>query len=415
MMTGGNGESPTIDDVRERCAGAFRERLGGEPAWGAAAPGRVNLIGEHTDYNGGLVLPIAIERWCVAVGAQARVAERSRLLASDLGEMVEIDLRGPVAPVHGIARAVEGGRVRVGSWASYVIGVAAKLAECCGRSGGPARNVDIAVSSSVPLGSGLSSSASLEVAVATLLESAWGMRLEPVETARLCRAAEHEFAGVPCGIMDQFISAMGREGHALLIDCRDERAEPVPMPPPARAVLVVMNTGVHHELAGGEYAKRRDTCAGAAANLGVRELRDATMELIESAKGRLAEIELRRARHVVTENQRVITAVAALRAGDLVAFGRLMSESHASLRDDYEVSCPELDTLVELAGSVPGVFGARMTGGGFGGCAIALVEPASGDRLVEAVRGGYTARFGRAPSLFATRATGGASMVGGWR
>ena len=401
----------SIEAMVSRGAAALRERFGVTPTHAAAAPGRVNLIGEHTDYSGGFVLPIAIDRACVAVGAAARDPSRSRVLALDLDETVEADLRSGLAPSRDIAAHVEGTRVRVGSWASYVLGTAAKIWQRAARAGGAPGNIDLVFTSSVPFGSGLSSSASLEVAVATMLERLWDLSLEPVAKAAICRAAEHEFAGVPCGIMDQYISAMGREGHALLIDCRAETAEPVPMPSAASAVVVVMNTNVHHALAGGEYARRRDTCRAAADKLGVNELRDATPELLAGRGAALSETELRRARHVIGENARTLAAVAALRAGDLVAFGRLMDESHESLRDDYEVSCAELDTLVDAVREIPGVFGARMTGGGFGGCAIALVEPVAVGRLIGHVAARYRAAHRADCSAFTTRAGNGARAV----
>ncbi len=410
-MSSEPSEAVTIERTRARCSAAFRSAFGREPAFAAAAPGRVNLIGEHTDYNGGLVLPIAIDRACVAVGAPAVGAGRSRVVAVDVGEAVECDLSSALSPAPEIAGLVDGPRVRTGSWASYVLGVGATLASRVAALGGRVCNVDVAVSSAVPPGGGLSSSAALEVSVATALEHAWGVGFAPVETARLCREAEHEFAGVPCGIMDQFISAMGREGHALLIDCRSESAEEVPMPPAERAVVVVMNTNVHHALASGEYARRRQECRGAAAKIGVSELRDATLAQVRARAGDLCEVELKRTRHVVTENGRVLNAAAALRAGDLASIGRLMNESHESLRLDYEVSCEELDVLVELARGVRGVFGARMTGGGFGGCAIALAEPAAVADLSVIASDGYRAAFGRECDIFATRACAGARLL----
>jgi len=371
----------------------------------------VNLIGEHTDYNGGFVLPIAIDRWCIAVGATAQGAARSRVLAVDLGESVEADLLAPLGASRDIPALVEGHRVRTGSWASYVLGVAANMAEVARSRGIAPCNVDLAVSSSVPRGSGLSSSAALEVAVATLLDAMWGVGLGGMEKAGLCRRAEHEYAGVPCGIMDQYISAMGREGHALLIDCRAETAEAVPMPPAERAVVVVMNTNVNHELAAGEYAGRRQECRGAAGKLGVPELRDATAAMLRERWASLSAVEGKRARHVIGEIERTAAACDAMRAGDLEALGKLMYGSHESLAQDYEVSCAELDLAVEAARDTAGVFGARMTGGGFGGCAVALAEPGAVRALGEAVGERYGRAFGRECEVFTVRACGGASML----
>jgi galactokinase len=381
------------DNPRSRATAAFLSAFGREPAWGASAPGRVNLIGEHTDYNEGFVLPIAIDRVCVAVGGPASVGGRTRIVASDIGQEVEVDL----------SRAVEvgegAGMVAHGSWASYVAGVAAQFQRLGARD---LPNLDIAIASSVPLGGGLSSSAAVEVAVATLLEQATGLVLGPRDKALLCQRAEHEFAGVPCGIMDQFVSVMGREGHALLIDCRSQQATPIPMPPPEQARVVVINSNVRHALAGGEYAARRMACESAAAVLGVTALRDADLARIEGARDRLSDVEFRRARHVVTENARTLEAVKALRAGDLARMGRLMRESHESLRVDYEVSCAELDTLVELGSEVPGVFGARMTGGGFGGCVVMLVKASDAENLIAGVLPAYARRSGRQGAAFIT-------------
>ncbi len=400
-----------IPSLVARAAAAMRERFGVEPTHAAAAPGRVNLVGEHTDYNGGLVLPMAIDRSCVAVGARARDPEMSRALAVDLNESVRAPFHRGMVSSRRLVPLVDGSRVRVGSWAGYVLGPVSNISYCARAGGKETFSVDIAVTSSVPLGSGLSSSASLEVATATLSESLWDSAVPARIKAGLCRDAEHDFGGVPCGIMDQWISAMGVEGHALLIDCRTGESEAVAMPPPEHAVVVVMNTNVRHALASGEYAARRETCRGAAAKLGVQELRDATPELLREQGSGLSEVELKRARHVVSENERTLAAVAALRAGDLGTVGRLMNESHESLRRDYEVSCAELNTLVESARKVPGVFGARMTGGGFGGCAIALVRPESVGPLQERAAHEYRAAHDRSCDTFVTTACAGARSI----
>lgn len=418
---------PHIAPVLARAAAAFRAQFGNEPTWAAAAPGRVNLIGEHTDYNGGFVLPIAIDRVCVAVGGLN--PRESRVYTADLDRAGAFDTRAPIAlKKEGAASGIERG-----SWLSYVAGVMAQFQrpgwtgfsetgrghlarvevqsprnrDREGAESPAIPNLDIAIASSVPVGSGLSSSAAIEVATATLLEQALGVTLDPKSKALLCQRAEHEFAGVPCGIMDQFISVMGREHHALLIDCRSQEARPVPMPD--GAVIVVMNTNIRHALAGGEYAKRRATCAAAAIKLGVRELRDADVRALSASEGSLSAQETRCARHVITENTRTLAAAEALRARDLSAFGQFMLDSHASLRDDYEVSCPELDTLVELAMKVPGVFGARMTGGGFGGCAVAMTEPGAPLRHAMCARDQHGA--GRGGDAFEVGIAGGASPI----
>jgi galactokinase len=393
------GPLETPPQVLARARAGFSTQFGREPQFAASAPGRVNLIGEHTDYTGGFVLPIAIDRVCVAVGGAAADPAVSRLTTVDLGQAVEIDLRA------GIEAAAEAGPNRVvrGSWSSYIAGVATEFFEAAVGRVAPA-NVDLVVASSVPVGSGLSSSASLEVAVATLLEAATGVKLDAAARALLCQRAEHRYVGVPCGIMDQFISVMGREGHALLIDCRSRAATLVPMPPPTEAAVVVMDTGVCHALASGEYAQRRAACAQAEAVLG-RSLRDSTPEQIATAFGPSDPL-LPIARHVVTENARTQEAAAALRAGDLPRLGRLMNQSHDSLRDDYRVSCAELDALVDVARAVSGVYGARMTGGGFGGCAIAVCNPEAANSLAQAV-GAADGRAGRA-AAFTTVASNGA-------
>lgn len=385
------GDSPLVEDLVGRASEALRERFGSVARWGAAAPGRVNLIGEHTDYNDGFVLPMAIDRYCVAVGGRAREGDRTRVVAVDLDEGIEFG-RG-------------GERVARGTWGSYVQGVLELMGQC-----GDLPVMDIAIASSVPLGGGLSSSASLEVAVATLAEQAMGVELGGREKALLCQRAEHEYAGVPCGIMDQFASVMGRAGHALLIDCRSQEVRPILMP--EGLGVVVINSNVHHELASGEYAKRRAMCEAAAKKLGVESLREATEAQVGHLE--LTDEENRCVRHVVTENERTVEAAAALTAGDVERVGELMVQSHASLRDDYRVSCEELDTLVELVMGLEGgggVYGARMTGGGFGGCVVAICSPGAVDDDLAAVRAGYVKKHGIECDGFVVRAGAGSRQV----
>jgi galactokinase len=294
------------------------------------------------------------------------------------------------------------GGVERGSWSSYILGVIAQF-----QRAHQVRNLDIAVASSVPLGAGLSSSASVEVAVATLLEEANGRKLDPLAKALLCQSAEHEFAGVPCGIMDQLVSVMGRAGHAALIDCRSRSVRQVAVP--ADVAILVVNSGVRHSLGAGEYAARRATCAAAAGKLGLRSLREAKLHLLDRG---LSEAERRCARHVVSENLRVQAAVRALLEGDARWAGRVMAESHQSLRDDFGVSCVELDTLVHLSLTTTGVYGARMTGGGFGGCIVALVDP---NRVVEferRVRDGYRREHPLEGDVMPVTASDGAAVVG---
>jgi galactokinase len=340
------------------------------------------------------------------------------VIGADIDAAVWFDIRDGLGAGKGIEN-LHGADV---AWARYVAGVM----ECYrravvgkGRVGG-LPNMDLAVCSSVPLGSGLSSSASLEVAVATALEGALGAGVAPMERAMLCQRAEHEFAGVPCGIMDQFASVFGVAGNALLIDCREMTCAPVPLPPgkaDGGAVVIVANTNVRHTLGESEYSARRAACRSAAAKLGVGSLREAGPSEFEART--LTDEESRCVRHVTGEIRRVLETSAALEeasgTGDwpaaLATVGRLMFESHASLRDDYRVSCDELDTLVELARSVPGVYGARMTGGGFGGCIVALAEPGSAPALVERLEGEYPRRHHRRCSVFEVRAADGARVI----
>jgi len=396
-----------VDAVLAGAVAAYRRRLGRRPTFAAGAPGRVNLIGEHTDYTGGLALPMAIDRRCVAVGgpaipALARSAPGSLLLAAELDELVAISRAVPAAQA--------AASLPEGHWARYVAGVLAEFEEA-GYSVPP---IDIAVAGNVPIGAGLSSSAALEVAVATLLEQAAGVSLDPLEKARLCQRAEHRWAGVRCGLMDQFAAVAGREGHALLMDFSVPSAEPVPIP--SGIAFLVADTRVRHTLAASVYGDLVDACERARGALGVASLRDATPEMVERQMASLDLDLYRAARHVVTENARVVEAAAALRSGELARFGRLMLESHRSLQT-YGVSCAELDAMVEiLVGDVdrpaPGVFGARMTGAGFGGCVVAAVTPEAAPGVAERTRAEYRVRCGRACDVFLVRAAGGAGPLG---
>ncbi len=364
----------------------------------ASAPGRVNLIGEHTDYNEGFVCPMAIDRRTVILGA-ARTDAVVRLHSFLNGETAEFRIDREV-PKDGPA------------WALYARGVA----EALRRRGKITRGLDAVVDSDVPIGGGLSSSASFEVGTAMALLRANGQTLPPVELALACQWAEHEYPGVPCGIMDQFISVMGTAGHALLIDCREQNATQVPLDDP-EVRIVICNSGVRHALAGGaggEYAVRRRQCEMADAELqkdhaGVRALRDASEEILEISHPHMEDVIYRRARHIITENRRTTDFAGALSRRNYAACGELMYASHASMRDDYEISCRELDGLVEIARTVPGVIGARMTGGGFGGCMVALVREAAAGALAAAIDTHYPKLFpGRSATTFATVASDGA-------
>lgn len=377
-MTGA-ADSSTVRAMR-----AFDERFGGEPPVVASAPGRVNLIGDHIDYSGGHVLPLAIDRRCVAAIGPGRVPGRGRLFASDLGAAWEFE-PGPVSP----------GVVPRGSWMSYVVGVLA------GVNGGVLPHVDLAVASDVPVGSGLSSSASLEVSVAYAAGRLLGKPADPISTIFTCQRAEHEYAGVPCGVMDQSAAVLGRAGHAILLDCRDVAQHRLVRVPDDAALLVV-DTRVRHSLADGAYAARRSASERAARALGVELLCLATPEAVAGAA--LDDEAARCATHAVNENRRVLGAAGALGRGDLTSFGRLMLESHASLRDLYRVSCEELDAVVDAARAAPGVYGARMTGGGFGGCAIVLASPRGVEGVTRAVERAFGAKFAVKPGVMRVRA-----------
>ncbi|MCE9632398.1 MAG: galactokinase [Planctomycetia bacterium] len=356
------------------------------------SPGRVNLIGEHTDYNDGFVLPMAIER-----GLRVTVHPRrdaAVVLSSDRGgEPVELDLAQPIQP----------GRT---DWARYAAGVLAGYQ----RLGWHIPGFAAAITADLPAGGGLSSSAALEVAIAIAVEAVCGRPLSPADRALLCQRAEHEFAGVPCGIMDQFAVTFGREGHALLLDCRSRDIRHVPLDDDGVAVLVI-DSGVKHALVDGEYAARRRQCESAAALLGRQSLRDVKADEWRAKSDSLPALERRRAGHVLTENDRVLAFVAAAGRRDWAEAGRLMRESHASLRDDYEVSCPELDLICEVAANLPGVFGCRMTGGGFGGAAVALVETSRAAAIMEQLRAAYRPPTGVEAAMFVTRPAAGGRVV----
>ncbi len=386
----------SLQTLAQQTASDFVKAFGREPSWIAAAPGRVNIIGEHTDYNDGFVFPMAIERYTVIAAAPNNLPGITLRSAAGQG-VAAIDLGRPLKP---------GPR---GAWSNYPAGV---IAGFIARNIVPA-GFDAVIHSSVPLGGGLSSSASLEVATATLLEAATGAKLDPVEKALLCQKAEHDYAGMPCGIMDQFISTLGQKDHVLLLDCRSRRTELVPFTDRTMAILIT-NTNVKHELTGSEYPTRRRQCEAAALALGVPSLRDATGELLERSRGKLDEVVYRRARHVIGEIARTPLAAAAIRRGDWAEAGTAMYASHASLRDDYEVSCSELDTVVDIAraiGPSGGVFGCRMTGGGFGGCAVALVKTDSVDAVVATLGRQYEAATGIAPTMFVSRPAQGATVL----
>ncbi len=394
----------------DQLADAFRARAGRDPEGVWFAPGRVNLIGEHTDYSDGFVLPVAIDRG-VLVAAAPR--DDGRLRCWSLQETEAADLR---------LEAIGPGKVE--GWAAYPAGVAWALGQSAtGGSQRPARagaeppapfsGADLVVDGNVPAGAGLSSSAALECATALALAEPSGAlgRLGPVELAALARRAEVEVVGMPCGVMDQMISMLGQAGHALFLDTRTMATEQLPLALEAAGLrLLVIDTRATHRLVEGAYAERRASVERAARVLGLPALRDATPALVEASAAALGDPGLRRARHVVTENARVLETVELLRKGALDRLGPVLSASHASMRDDFEISCPELDTAVSAAVSI-GALGARMTGGGFGGSALAVVPEALVDRVTTAVLAAFEVAGFRRPEIIPVLASGGAHRV----
>lgn len=385
-----------MSSPRERVRREFERRYGASPSLLARAPGRVNLIGDHTDYNDGFVLPMAIDR---AVWIALRPRNDSRVAAHslDFNDGLSFEAR----------QAVHGER----GWGEYVRGVAWALDEMASRHGAALRGWEGVVAGDVPLGAGLSSSAALELATARAFAAVSELAWEPAAMARLAQRAENQWVGVNCGIMDQLISAAGVAGHALLIDCRSLDTRAVPLP--SDVAVVVLDTATRRGLVDSEYNERRARCESAATLFGVRALRDVDEHLFAERGGSLDDVTRRRARHVITENARVLTAAEALGAGKVRRVGELMSESHRSLRDDFEVSRAELDAMVEIALAQEGCFGARMTGAGFGGCAVALVASDIAQRFAGAVATQYEREVGLTPAVYVCAASDGASVKKG--
>jgi galactokinase len=388
--------SPNLAALAAEAKANFAKQFGRSAGIVVAAPGRVNLIGEHIDYCDGFVLPLALERYIV-VAAAPNGTKEGRLATTMEEGTVTLDLS--IAPQVGSPK-----------WANYVKGVVAGFRNL-GYTDIP--GFDACFLSSVPVGGGLSSSAAIECASATLLEALLGIELPKKQKSLLCQKAEHDFAHVPCGIMDQFASTFGEEDHLVLIDCRSEAPELVPFHAPDLAILVA-NTKVSHELSDGGYAlRRRQTEIGLAAT-GKSSWRDVTMADLEAARDKMEEVVFRRGRHVVGEIARTIAAAEALRRGDYQALGPLMAASHDSLRDDFNVSCDELDLLVQIArdlGEEGGVIGARMTGGGFGGSTVTLCLADRAAAIARAFSRNYHAGTGILPEIFLTRPGKGAHRV----
>lgn len=386
----------------KNCALALEQRfvqVFGESPRIYQAPGRVNLIGEHTDYNDGFVMPAAIGFYTRAAVAP-RPDRKLAIHSENYSEQVEFDIDH--LPATG-----------AGHWSDYVVGVVKMLL----RSGKKLGGANLLVDGNVPQGAGLSSSASIEVVVGyALLDLGGPSTIDRTRLALLCQQAENEFVGARCGIMDQFVASHGKRGQALLLDCRSLDWEYRQLPSPEVAVLAICNTMVKHSIAKGEYNQRRAECEAGVRALSrylpqVRALRDVTLEDLEAYGHELPEVVLRRCRHVIGENARVLKAAAALERGDLPAFGNLLLESHRSLRDDFAVSCSELDLMVELAERVEGVYGTRMTGGGFGGCTIALVQAGCVEAFQRTVREGYERSTGRTPEIYICAAADGVGRI----
>src|SRR3984885_9695145 len=351
------------------------------------APGRVNLIGEHTDYNDGFVMPAALE-FATLTAASQRPDRRLRVYSMIMDETCEFDLDSPPPGP-------------TGEWSDYILGVALML-ESTGRN---LSGADLIVWSDVPIGAGLSSSAAL----ALLPES--GLPFDPIEIAQLCQRAENDFVGMRCGVMDQYISCCGVAGHALLIDCRSLESRNVAIAPDLR--LLIANSRVRHQHAGGEYNLRREACEEGVRLLSrylgpIQALRDVTPKQLEAKRRKLPDLIYRRCRHIVTENARVLEAERALEAGVFVAGGRAMNASHLSMRDDFEITCPEVDMLAGLAQTVKGVYGSGMTGGGFGGCTISLIEASAVDKASQMLTDGYRIGMGRDLAIYVCAPSAGA-------
>jgi galactokinase len=368
----------------------FLETFGAEPDLVAAAPGRVNLIGEHIDYSDGFVLPFAIKDRTL-VAARKRDDTTVRIASAQRrNKIVTVDIS-----------AVKPGLK--GEWERYALGVLWAL--------GVNEGVDLLIDGHVPLGAGLSSSAALECSVATAMNHLFDLGFNLEELARLTQKAENQYVGVPCGIMDQSVSLMATQGSALLLDCRDLTTKNIPFDVASSGLeLLIIDTQAHHALTDGGYAERRASCESVVAKLGITSLRELSMEQLENSRGLLTETEFVRARHAVTEMKRVLECVEALSNSDFEKVGQLINQSHASLRGDYTVSCPELDTAVEAA-LAAGALGSRMVGGGFGGSAIALIQASKTTETIKAVEKAFSSKGFKAPRFFTSLPSQGAELL----
>jgi galactokinase len=393
------GQEVSSANLAQREAQCLREefqKLYAQEARIFRAPGRVNLIGEHTDYNEGFVMPVAMDLY-TWVAAAPRKDARVHVYSQNVRERADMDLQHMNLQVQR-------------HWSAYVLGVAASMR----ISGAEISGANLLVEGKVPMGAGLSSSASVEVAAGYALLESSGLSRSPVELAKICQRAENEFAGARCGIMDQMIACCGRADSALFLDCQTLEFQLLPLFSDAQ--FVVCNSMIKHDHAAGEYNARRADCETATRILaeqvpGVRTLRDVSLADLERYAQLLPEVVYRRSRHVISENARVLAAREALERGDPASFGRLMRESHRSLKEDYEVSSTELDLLVEIAGGIAGAYGSRMTGGGFGGCTISLVRGGALEEFQNAISRGYQRAMGRKPDIYIVRASDGVREV----
>jgi len=384
--------------IKEHLIDSFKEKFGEAPELIVRAPGRVNLIGEHTDYNDGFVMPIAIDR-DITVASKRRSDQVARIYSLDFDSVVEFHLLD-------IKYDDEN------KWSNYPRGVAKVLQEnehsLCG--------LDAVITGNIPQGAGLSSSAAIEVAMGMTFERLGGLTIDPAEMSLLCQKAENQFVGVKCGIMDQFISRMGKKDHALLLDCRSLDFELIPLYLDT-VKIVVCNTGVKRGLVDSEYNARREECERGVKILekflpGIKALRDVDLDDIHKYSSHIQEVTEKRCKYVVMENDRVMESVQAIAEKDLIKFGVLMNQSHIGLRDEYEVSCPELDAMVEIAWDIDGVIGSRMTGAGFGGCTVSLVIEDAVDELVSRINEEYPKRTGLTPEIYVFSPEDGAGVLG---
>ncbi len=376
--------------LKTRVVDAFKARFGSSPTVVVRAPGRVNMIGEHTDYNDGFVFPMAIDR-AAWIALRPRTDSRVEATSLDFNETKSFDLttleKGPE------------------SWIEYLKGTAWALKD----AGFDLKGWEGVVTGDVPLGAGLSSSASIEMATARAFAAVSGLDWKPAPMALLGQKAENKWVGVNCGIMDQLISAAGVEGMALLIDCRSLDCQPVPLP--KGTVVVVLDTATRRGLVDSAYNERRSQCEAAAKHFGVKVLRDVTSQQLAARAAELDPMTLKRARHVITENERTVAAADAMRGNDATKLGYLMNESHESLRYDFDVCNDGLNVMVDCARKAPGCYGARMTGAGFGGCAVALVAADRADAFVKQVEAEYKKATGLEPKVYVCNATNGAEVV----